>query len=130
MRPPCEVVVRYVLPTFRSLVARELIERYSMSQQAAAKKLGTTQAAVSYYLDAKRGDKRMKQLESIPSLRLAASKVAKEVASENFSMIDAMTMFCELCLSLRGKEDAICDLHKDSTMVPDNCQACPDITQR
>jgi len=28
------------------------------------------QAAVSHYLHAKRGDKRMKQLESIPSLRL------------------------------------------------------------
>ncbi len=37
MRPPCEIVVRYVLPTFRSLVAKELIEKYSMSQQAAAK---------------------------------------------------------------------------------------------
>ena len=129
MRPPCEIVVRYVLPTFRSLVAKELIEKYSMSQQTAAKKLGTTQAAVSYYLYAKRGDKRMKQLESIPSIRLAANKVAKGIASENFSIIDSMTMFCELCVSLRRK-DAICDLHKDFTALPNNCEACPDIAQR
>lgn len=129
MRPPCEIVVRYVLPTFRSLVAKELIEKYSMSQQAAAKKLGTTQAAVSYYLYAKRGDKRMKQLESIPSVRLAASEVAKGIASENFSITDAMTVFCELCVSLRRK-DAICDLHRDFTSMPENCEACPDIAQR
>jgi predicted transcriptional regulator len=95
-----------------------------MSQQAAAEKLGTTQAAVSYYLYAKRGDKRMKQLESIPSLRRAASKVAKGIASESFSMIDAMTVFCELCVSLRRK-DAICDLHRDFTTLPSNCEACP-----
>ena len=34
MRPPCELVVRYVLPTFRSLVAKELIEKYDLSQVA------------------------------------------------------------------------------------------------
>lgn len=129
MRPPCEIVVRYVLPTFRSMVAKELIEKYSMSQQVAAKKLGTTQAAVSYYLYDKRGDKRMKQLEAIPSIRKAASKVAKGIASENFSMVDAMTVFCELCVSLRRK-DAICDLHRDYTTLPSNCGACPDIAQK
>lgn len=129
MRPPCEIVVRYVLPTFRSMVAKELIEKYSMSQQVAAKKLGTTQAAVSYYLYDKRGDKRMKQLEAVPSIRLAASKVAKGIASENFSTLDAMTVFCELCVSLRRK-DAICDLHRDLTTLPNNCEACPDIGQK
>lgn len=123
MRPPCEIVVRYVLPTFRSLVARELVEKYSMSQQAAAKKLGTTQAAVSYYLDAKRGDKRMKQLESTPSILRAASKVAEDIASEASSPIDAMTMFCELCNSLR-KKDTICNLHKDFASIPQDCEAC------
>lgn len=129
MRPPCEIVVRYVLPTFRSLVAKELIEKYNMSQKAAAVKLGTTQAAVSYYLYAKRGDKRMKELESIPSVRRAASRVARGMASEKFSMMDAMTVFCELCVSLRRK-DAICDLHRDFTTLPNNCETCPDITQR
>jgi hypothetical protein len=111
------------------MVARELIQKYSMSQQVAARKLGTTQAAVSYYLYAKRGDKRMKQLESIQSIRQAASKVAKGIASEDFSMIDTMTVFCQLCVSLR-KKDAICDLHRDFTALPNNCEACPDITQK
>jgi hypothetical protein len=111
------------------MVAKELIEKYSMSQQIAAKKLGTTQAAVSYYLYDKRGDKRMKQLEAIPSIREAASRVAEGIASEKFSIVDAMTVFCELCVSLR-KSDAICGLHRDYTTLLNNCEACPDITQK
>jgi len=110
-------------------VARELIEKYNMSQKAVADKLGTTQAAVSYYLYAKRGDKIMKQLESIPSIRRTASRVAKSMASEEYSKMDAMTVFCELCVSIR-KRDAICDLHRDSTVLPNNCVTCPDISQK
>ena len=33
MRPPCEIVVKYVLPAFRSLVARELIEKLTEIQE-------------------------------------------------------------------------------------------------
>ena len=87
------------------------------------------QAAVSHYLHAKRGDKRMKQVESIPSLRLAASEVAQGIASENFTITDAMIVFCELCVSRRRK-DAICDLHRDLTALPSNCEACPDVAKR
>jgi len=111
------------------MVAKELVEKYSMSQQVAARKLGTTQAAISYYLDDKRGEKRMKQLEAVPSIRLAASKVAKGIASEDFSIVDAMTVFCELCVSLRRK-DTLCDLHRDLITLPNNCEACPDIAQK
>jgi len=129
MRPPCEPVVRFVLPAFRSLVARELTERYHFSQTAAADRLGTTQAAVSYYLDSKRGDKRMKQLEAVPAVQSAAKEVAKSIASEGFSAATAMSMFCKLCAALR-RSDVICELHRDYVALSEDCDICPGISRR
>ena len=126
LRPPCELVVRYVLPAFRSLVAKELIEKYHFSQTTVAEKLGTTQAAVSYYVYSKRGDKRIKQLESIPSVQSAASEVARGIAAEKLSIIDAMLKLCELCAALRTR-DIVCDLHKDIISVPEACDMCPEV---
>ena len=101
LRPPCEHVVQYVLPAFRSLVARKLIEKHGFSQVATAKKLGTTQAAVSYYLHLKRGEKRMKELESISIVQSTASEVAQGIATEKSSVMDIMLTFCRLCNTLR-----------------------------
>lgn len=129
MRPPCELVVRYVLPAFRSLVARELVENHHLSQMVVAERLGTTQAAVSYYLDAKRGDKIMKQLESVPSIRKVASEVAEGIATQRFSFTDAMSKFCELCVALR-KSDIICDLHHSYATLPEACDICPKVASR
>jgi len=129
LRPPCELVVRYVLPAFRSLVAKELIEKYHFSQTTVAEKLGTTQAAISYYLYSKRGDRRIKQLESIPSVQSAASEVAQGIAAKKLSVIDAMLKLCELCAALRT-QDIICDLHKDIISVPDACDICPEVPRK
>lgn len=129
MRPPCELVVRYVLPAFRSLIARELVENHHLSQTVVADRLGTTQAAVSYYLDSKRGDKIMKQLESVPSIKRTAREVAEGIATQTFSFTDAMSKFCELCIGLR-KSDVICDLHHDYAALPDACNICPEVASR
>jgi predicted transcriptional regulator len=129
MRPPCELVVRFVLPAFRSLVAKELIEKYHISQVVASELLGTTQAAVSYYLYSKRGDKILKQLESMPNIRSAAKEVAKKMVDKQFSLVNSISKFCTLCIALR-KSDIICDLHHDYAKLPKSCEVCPDMTQR
>ena len=121
--------MRYVLPTFRSLVAKELIEKYHFSQTTVAEKLGTTQAAISYYVYSKRGDKRIKQLESIPSVQSAASEVAQGIAAEKLSIIDAMLKLCNLCVALR-KGEVICDLHRDFISFPEPCDVCPEAPRR
>lgn len=126
MRPPCELVVRLVLPAFRSLVAKTLIEKYNFSQVAAAEKLGTTQAAISHYLYAKRGDKRMKQLEAMPSVQSIVDEIALGIATKRFLPFDAMLKFCELCRDLRTK-DLVCDLHKDFISVPEACDLCLEV---
>jgi len=124
LRPPCELVVRSVLPAFRSLVAKRLIKKYRFSQVAAAEKLGTTQASISHYLYSKRGDKRVKQLEASSSVRAIVDEIAEGVATEKFSPFDAMLQFCKLCKVLRTG-DLICDWHKGFLAVPEACDVCP-----
>jgi len=129
LRPPCELVVKYVLPTFRSLVAKELVSKYDFSQIAAAEKLGTTQATISYYLYSRRGDKRLKQLESIPSIQSAASEIALGIATEKLSPLDSMLTFCRLCTVLRNR-DVVCDLHHtDVASLPKDCNICGHVTE-
>lgn len=129
LRPPCELVVRYVLPAFRSLVAKELVSKYNFSQMAVAEKLGTTQATISYYLYSKRGDKRLRQLESIPTIQSAASKIAQGIATKKLSSFEPMLTFCKLCMTLRNR-DVVCDLHRtDIASLPKDCDICERVTE-
>ena len=120
--------MRSVLPAVRSLIARRLIERYHFSQVAAAKKLGTTQAAISNYLYSKRGDEKVKQLEDSPSVRTIVDEIAEGIATEKLSPLDAMLQFCKLCKALRTG-DLICDWHKHFLAVPEACDICPAVIE-
>lgn len=124
MRPPCEIIVRSVLPTFRSLVARSLIENYNFSQVAAAKKLGTTQASISHYLYSKRGEKLLKKLESSPDIRTNVNKIAEGIAGDTIGPFDAMLNFCKLCQVLKSG-NLIPDLNKEPLEISKPCRVCP-----
>ena len=123
LRPPCEVVVQYLLPAFRSLVAKELVERHNLSQVASASKLGTTQAAVSQYVCSKRGKRGVSELESIPRARSAVKRIAREIAGEESSSLETTWSFCLLCKSLREQE-LVCGLHRQHASLPKNCGMC------
>ena len=55
MKIPCEVVVWQILPLIRRELARELVEKHGMKQAEVAKIFGVTNAAISQYLNGKRG---------------------------------------------------------------------------
>ena len=63
MRAPCIIVVRYVLPAIRVLIAKEPIERHSLSLVETAEKMGLTPAALTQYI---------KRVNSLLGLRLLA----------------------------------------------------------
>src|SRR3990170_6277219 len=98
----CETVARHLLPLYRSFVAKELVEKYNNTQMQAAKKLGTTQAAISQYLTSKRGHKGIPNYEDVaPQVQDAAVKVAKRLATKGMSTEEFSASFCELCAALR-----------------------------
>ena len=104
MYPPCENVARFILPIYRSFVARELIEKYSYTQVEAAQKLGTTQAAISQYIHSKRGHRGIPYFEEIlPIIQNAALETAKRIANEDVHTEEIIGSFCRLCVSFREK---------------------------
>jgi len=106
LRLPCEVVVRQLLPSFRYLVAKELVENHHYSQTDAAKKVGTTQAAISQYFHAKRGRRWSSQSKLLSVMEPHAISIASKIADGRVSTVDSAHLFCALCKGL--KRGAVC----------------------
>lgn len=99
----CESVARNVLPLYRAYVAKELVEKYGFTQVSAAKKLGTTQPAISQYLSSKRGRQKIANYaEILPIVQRAAAKVAQRMAEAEMSTEEFNDSFCDLCKELQG----------------------------
>ena len=81
VRPRCETTARYILPAVRYLVAKSLIDDYGFQQSKAAHALGMTQAAISLYVNSKRGQKWAKKLLETKAVRLSVKQTAKKIAS-------------------------------------------------
>ena len=105
MSARCETIGKYVLPVFRSLVAKELVNIYHLTQVEAAKKLKTTQAAISQYINSKRAIKGTQQFNDIlPKIQAVAKETAKRLANQETTW-DAVTLdFCKLCSTFYGTE--------------------------
>ena len=106
----CETIGKYVLPVFRSLVAKELVSTYSLTQVEAAQRLGTTQAAVSQYINSKRAFKGTAQLGGVmPKLQAMARVTARQLAKKEITYEVITLDFCKLCSSFcdetAGSED-------------------------
>ncbi len=100
----CETVGKYVLPVFRSLVAKELITTYNMTQVETAEKLGTTQAAISQYINSKRAFKGAeKYAEFLPRLQSMAKDTASRLVKDELLPDQIVVDFCKLCPALCGK---------------------------
>lgn len=105
MRPPCETVVKDILPAFRALVARNLIENYSFTQMEVAKKLGTTQPAISYYLSSKRGRRKLADLEANPFIKDAVNKIAQDIVENKVDLINLTNVICYICKAIKDKSE-------------------------
>jgi predicted transcriptional regulator len=102
MSTSCESIARHILPLYRSFVAKELVKRYNYTQVQAAKKLGTTQAAISQYLTAKRGHKGIQNYDAIaPLVQDVAAEVAERLTTTEMSPEEFSESFCDLCKVLQ-----------------------------
>jgi len=109
MGPRCEDVAQYLLPIFRSLVAKKLIEEYGFTQVEVAESLGTTQAAISQYITSKRGRRDVEKFkESLPVIQVLARETAKKIATKEVRNEEAMSSFCKICRSLQEEEKILC----------------------
>jgi uncharacterized protein len=101
----CETIGKYVLPVFRSLIAKELINTHKLTQVEAAQRLGTTQAAISQYINSKRAFKGTEQFGNIlPELQRMAQATAKLLANREITYEEISIDFCKLCSTFSGAE--------------------------
>jgi predicted transcriptional regulator len=106
MSARCERIGKFVLPVFRSFVAKELINTYHLTQVEVAKKLRTTQAAVSQYVNAKRAIKGIQQFTDVlPRIEAEAEETAKRLAYDETTWDEVTLDFCKLCLTFYTTEE-------------------------
>ena len=94
MKIPCELIVWYVLPSIRRELAKDLVDKYHMTQAEVARKFGVTDAAISQYLKSKRGTN--KELESsgkYEEFKVEVDKAAQRIVDGS----DIVTETCRIC---------------------------------
>lgn len=108
----CEAVAKYVLPVFRALTAKELVNVHHLTQTDAAKKLGTTQAAISQYLSSKRAIRGSEQFEAmLPKIQAMASETARRLIESKVSWDEVSLDFCKLCSATFVEENKTGDTY-------------------
>lgn len=112
MKPPCIIVVRYILPALRVLVAKELIEKHGLRRVRAAEKMEMTPAAITQYLKKVRGETAIEMVESSDEVTKIVSKMANDLVEEGASVYDVLSDICEACRIMRSK-GLLCEMHRE-----------------
>jgi predicted transcriptional regulator len=94
------------MPIFRSLVAKELVTTYHLTQVEAAQKLKTTQAAISQYINSKRAIRGIEEFSDIlPKIQKIAQETAKQLVNNETAWGDITLDFCKLCSTFHTYEE-------------------------
>lgn len=118
MKPPCEIVVWYVIPSIRSKLAKELLN-LGMKQKDISELLDITQPAVSQYISDKRGH----EIDFAPEVEQYIKDMAKDMKNGDLQPIDLIPRFCHVCKTIKTQE-VLCQLHKEKVNIPEQCNVC------
>ncbi len=118
MKPPCEMVVWYVIPAIRSELAKDLLA-LGMKQKKISELMDITQPAISQYITDKRGSG-IKFNDDINDL---IKDFAKDLYDEKATKLDIIPRTCQICRKIKA-EDVLCQIHKEKGDVGFDCQAC------
>jgi hypothetical protein len=124
MKPFCEVVVSSILPAMRSLLTKELLTTYHLTQKQTADLLGLTQPAISQYIIETRASK-IKLLEKQPEIMKMIEDLAYSIVNKNIKHKEIQLRFCEICKSIRQSR-IICRLHEEMYPQIAPCIKCPE----
>jgi len=123
MKPPCIIVVRYILPALRVLIARELVEKHGLSRVKAAQKMELTPAAITQYLKRVRGETAVQLVESSDEAVKIVSEMASTLAKGEASVYDVLQNICKICQIMRSK-GLLCEMHKEILPALKKSEVC------
>ncbi|MCQ2965011.1 MAG: transcriptional regulator [archaeon] len=118
MKPPCEMVVWYVIPAIRSELAKDLL-KLGMRQKDISELMDITQPAVSQYLTDKRGS----GIQFNDDVKELISDFADDLYSGDAGKSDIISRTCAICKKIKT-EDILCQLHQEKGDIPADCKAC------
>ena len=112
---PQEIEVWYVLPVIRKGLAIAMKEE-GLDQKTIAKLLGVTGAAISQYVNNKRGS----DFEINPALNSIFVESSKRIVK------DSSLIFAEVQSILKELWDGglVCEIHKQKSWCPEDCGVC------
>lgn len=106
---PDELVAKLAIPAIRALIARRLMTVYGFTQKQVAEKMGITQAAVSNYVNGKRGISF--RIDDYPEVAQGIIELSEALASGSAEERGIMTRMTELCDYIRIQR-LMCNPHK------------------
>lgn len=125
MRPPCEVVVKKILPTVRSILAKELSDRHGLRQTEIAKKLRITQPAVSQYLQFRGKSTELEETLKEKGIYTQIKELSDEIVDGDSEKSQILEKYCNIC-QLMGEKKILCDLHVEDIphLSDEGCNLC------
>lgn len=118
MKPPCEIIVWYVIPAIRSELAKELL-KLGMKQKEVSELMDITQPAVSQYITDKRGS----GICLKDNVKGMIHGFAKDLYEGNASKIDLVPKVCKICKKVETT-DVLEQLGIDKSDLGEDCQSC------
>ena len=118
MKPPCEIVVWYVIPAIRSELAKELLN-LGMKQKDVSELMDITQPAVSQYITDKRGS----GIKLEDRVRQMVKDFAFELSTGESTKADLIPRTCAICKNV-DPADILQQLNIDKEHLDENCQSC------
>ncbi|MBQ7927948.1 MAG: transcriptional regulator [Methanobrevibacter sp.] len=118
MKPPCEIVVWYVIPAIRSELAKELLN-LGMRQKDVSELMDITQPAVSQYITDKRGS----GIKLNDDVRQMIKDFAKELADGEATKAQLISRTCAICKHVETI-DVLNQLNIDKSELGEDCESC------
>lgn len=118
MKPPCEIVVWYVIPAIRSELAKELLN-LGMRQKDVSELMDITQPAVSQYITDKRGS----GIKLNDDVRKMVKDFAQELADGRATKAQLIGRTCSICKHVKTV-DVLEQLNIDKSDLSEDCESC------
>ena len=123
MKPPCMMVVQYILPALRVEIAKELSGDYALKNAEIARKMDVTPAAVTQYLNRTRGGEASDLIKDSDKVMGVVSEIAKDIINEESPPDMLLMKLCKACVAVR-REKLMCEIHMDSMPSLKGLESC------
>jgi predicted transcriptional regulator len=118
---PQEIEVRYIIPAIRGRLAHVLVEEKGVSQKQAAKLLGLTEAAISQYINGKRGNEVIFSEGVVDEIRRSADSILADKANRGKMVAELYRIS-----HLTNVKQILCDMHRKQSKGLEECTICFD----